>query len=59
MHRSPLSLEWKDAQGEYNISQLHPIDLITRKEGEFLVAHTRKQQEIEIRLDKISKYSVA
>jgi hypothetical protein len=53
MHRSLLQLRWEMEDGSITSDQLLPIDLTTRKQGEFLLARTPQQQEIEIRLDKI------
>ncbi len=53
MRRAPLPLRWLDGSQQTQQETLLPIDLITRKEGEYLIATTGEGNKIELRLDQI------
>ena len=53
MQRRPLQLQWHTSSGEAEEQKLLPTDLVTRPEGEFLLALDEKKLPIEIRLDQI------
>lgn len=57
MRRRPLQLQWKTAQGTLEQQRLLPTDLVTRPDGEFLIALSEKNLPIEIRLDQIIEES--
>lgn len=57
MQGSRLRIAWRDADGQYRLSVLLPLDLRTRLGEEFLVAHVPpRRDELEIRLDRIRRF---
>lgn len=53
LHRTPLRVSWRGAEGMTHVETLQPLDLITSKGEEFLQARTANDQIIRIRLDRI------
>ncbi len=48
-----LRVCWQVADGPTHIDILTPLDLITRKRAEFMLARTRDGRQLELRLDHI------
>ena len=56
MRKTPLSLSWRDEQGQIREEQVLPVDLRTeRGSGEFLLAQGKDGERYRIRLDRILK----
>ncbi len=54
LRKNLLTVQWLDPEGEQQQATLQPLDLTTRKQGEFLLARkTVDHTMVEIRLDKI------
>lgn len=57
MHHTKLKLSWQDDEGTEHTEIIEPLDLVTRKQQEFLVIKRTGPVTEEIRLDKISRFS--
>ncbi len=57
MHRVWLRLAWTSPAGSTRLEQVLPVDLLTRAGEEFLLARTRHDQPLEIRLDRIRGFA--
>lgn len=58
MHKNTLCLTWDEAGELVTKTGIIPIDVQTKNKAEFLLAKTRDQDELIIRLDKITKMRV-
>ena len=56
MHDSTLQLNWQDETGNQFNSTVKPKDLQTKNGEEFLVVMDKNNQQLAIRLDRISSY---
>ncbi len=54
MHRTPLTLCWRDKDGLSHLETLLPEDLETRSGEEFLVLRNGAGERLEVRLDRIT-----
>ncbi len=54
VHRTPLTLCWRGADGMSHLETLLPEDLVTRNGEEFLVVRDRSGKQFRVRLDHIS-----
>jgi Rho-binding antiterminator len=54
MHRTKLTLCWRDSDGLAHLETLLPEDLVTRNGEEFLVARTVAGAQLRLRLDQIA-----
>ncbi|WP_297528333.1 Rho-binding antiterminator [Thiohalobacter sp.] len=57
LHRTPLHLQWTDPDGTTHIGRLLPRDLRTRDHAEFLLAVDENGEAVEIRLDRIVRFT--
>jgi transcriptional antiterminator Rof (Rho-off) len=53
--RRRLRLKWRTSNGEVREELVRPVDVITKKGEEFLLAHTTDGEELMLRLDHILK----
>ncbi len=53
MQGAQLRVAWHDADGQVHLGLLKPYDLLTRKDGEFLLARDDRNRTLCIRLDYI------
>lgn len=54
MHRTPLTLCWRDMNGLSHLETLLPEDLETRNGEEFLVLRNGAGEQLKVRLDRIT-----
>ncbi|MGE5624867.1 MAG: transcriptional antiterminator, Rof [Bacillota bacterium] len=54
MHRTPLTLCWRGADGMSHLETLVPEDLVTRNGEEFLVVRNGAGEQFRVRLDRIT-----
>ena len=54
MHRTPLTLCWRGADGLSHLETLLPEDLETRNGEEFLVLRNGAGEQFRVRLDRIT-----
>ena len=54
MHKKHLNIKWSDDSDEQHTGNVLPIDILVKDKEEFLVATTRDNKELCIRLDKIT-----
>lgn len=54
MHRTPLTLCWRGADGLSHLETLLPEDLVTRNGEEFLVLRNGAGKQFRVRLDHIT-----
>ena len=54
MHKKPIDIRWSDDGDTEHIDKVLPKDIRVRDKQEFLVAETRGNKELCIRLDKIT-----
>jgi len=55
LHRRRLRVTWHEADGQTHIDALTPVDLLTRRQEEFLIVENSTGQRLELRLDYIVK----
>ncbi len=53
MRRQVMQLQWSDPAGKVEQATMTPKDLVTRKDGEYLIATNSLQETFHIRLDRI------
>lgn len=58
MHKSQLCLTWIENNEPVTKSGLTPVDVQTKNKAEFLIAKTPGQDELVIRLDKITNMQI-
>ena len=54
MHKKHMNIKWSDDGGEEHADKVLPKDIQVKDKAEFLVANTRDNKELCIRLDKIA-----
>ena len=54
MHKKLIDIRWSGDDGEEYTDKVLPKDILVRDKAEFLVANTRDNRELCIRLDKIA-----
>lgn len=54
LHRTPLRIRWRDANGVTYLETLTLEDLVTRDGEEFLVAHNAAGEARRLRLDRVA-----
>jgi len=54
MHKKYISIQWLDDNGEHHAEKVLPKDVLVKNKEEFLVANTRDNKELCIRLDKLT-----
>lgn len=54
MHKKHITIKWSGDGGEEYTDKVLPKDILVRDKAEFLVANTRDNRELCIRLDKIA-----
>lgn len=57
MHQVRLRVAWHTTDGKLRMEQLRPTDLRTRAHEEFLIVEDSRGRPLEIRLDRISRFS--
>lgn len=50
-----LRISWRDPGGQLHVETLTPRDLVTRDNGEYMVAESRTGAMLEVRLDHIHR----
>ncbi len=58
MHKQKLKISWLDESANTRNEEVTPTDMITRDLAEYLLVKTNKNTLVEIRLDKISSYTI-
>ena len=58
MQHRQLQLVWRGQNNIEHISRLRPLDLITEKHAEYLLAQDHLGQSLKIRLDYIRQYRI-
>lgn len=54
MHKKHLDIEWLDETGGLHSARVLPKDILVKNKEEFLLATTKENEELRIRLDKIT-----
>lgn len=54
LHRTPLRVRWRAADGVTHVETLTPEDLVTRDGEEFLVGHNGTGESRCLRLDRVA-----
>jgi transcriptional antiterminator Rof (Rho-off) len=54
MHKKHLTIKWSDDNGNQHTDKVLPIDTMVKNKEEFLIANTQDNEELCIRLDKIT-----
>ena len=54
MQRNYLNIKWSDSSGVQHTEKVLPKDILLKNKEEFLVAETPDQNELCVRLDKIT-----
>ena len=57
MHRRRVRMAWHATDGKTRMEQLLPVDLRTRDHEEFLLAEDSHGYPLEIRLDRIARFT--
>lgn len=57
LHRTPLRVRWRDADGVTYLETLTPEDLVTRDGEEFLIGHNTAGEPRRLRLDRMATIS--
>lgn len=53
MRAEPVSMAWRDEDGQEHVGSLRLLDVRTRNKEEFLLAQDTRGQQWEIRLDRL------
>ena len=57
LHRTPLRVRWRGADGVTYLETLTPEDLVTRDGEEFLIGHNTAGEPRRLRLDRVATIS--
>ncbi|HET8701769.1 MAG TPA: transcriptional antiterminator, Rof [Nitrococcus sp.] len=57
LRRKALRIGWRDCDHTRHLAMLRPRNLITRDHAEYLIAEDRGGSELEIRLDRIIRFT--
>lgn len=57
LHRIRMRMAWRTGDGKTRVEQLLPVDLRTRNHEEFLLAEDSHGESLEIRLDRIARFT--
>lgn len=57
LHQIRMRMAWRTSDGEPRVERLLPVDLRTRNHEEFLLAEDSHGDPLEIRLDRIARFT--
>lgn len=57
MHQIRIRMAWHTAEGKARLEQVLPVDLCTREQEEYLLAEDCRGHPLEVRLDRISRFT--
>lgn len=56
LHQVRLRVAWREDDGRQRLEPLRPTDLNTRNHAEYLLARDSQGRDLEIRLDRITRF---